>query len=137
MKKFKLVSMLMSVAVIVALIFVSACTKEGPAGKDGVDGKDGEPGINGQDGTATCAVCHDPHSHANKAQLRNRTFSTNYYTLFTGYVSSNIVVTNAGGPGILAADACEKTSLSRASRSGSGSPARLRPPSRPRVRRRP
>lgn len=59
MKKFRLVSMLMSVAVIVALVFVSACTKEGPAGKDGVDGKDGEPGINGQDGTATCAVCHD------------------------------------------------------------------------------
>lgn len=48
--------MLMSVAVVVSLIVVSACTKEGPPGKDG---KDGEDGINGQDGTATCAVCHD------------------------------------------------------------------------------
>jgi hypothetical protein len=37
----------------VSLIFVAACTKEGPAGKDG------EPGINGTDGTATCGVCHD------------------------------------------------------------------------------
>jgi nitrate/TMAO reductase-like tetraheme cytochrome c subunit len=48
--------MLLSVAVVVSLIVISACTKEGPPGKDGVDG---EPGINGTDGTATCAVCHN------------------------------------------------------------------------------
>jgi hypothetical protein len=59
MKKFNLLSMLFSVAIVVSLIMVGACTKEGPAGKDGVDGKDGEPGLNGSDGTATCAVCHD------------------------------------------------------------------------------
>jgi PKD repeat protein len=32
----------------------------------------------------TCAVCHDPHSAANAAQLRNPMNSTNYYTMFTG-----------------------------------------------------
>jgi len=59
MKKFRLLTMLGSVAIVVSLIVVGACTKEGPPGKDGVDGKDGEPGINGTDGTATCGVCHD------------------------------------------------------------------------------
>jgi PKD repeat protein len=51
----------------------------------------------------TCAVCHDPHSDYNVAQLRNPTRSTNYFTLpttadkrtiystnFMGVVSSNI-----------------------------------------------
>ena len=51
--------MLLSVAAITALIFVAACTKEGPPGKDGAPGKDGEDGINGTDGTAVCGVCHD------------------------------------------------------------------------------
>lgn len=59
MKKFRLLSMLGSVAIVVSLIVVGACTKEGPPGKDGVDGLNGEPGINGTDGTATCGVCHD------------------------------------------------------------------------------
>lgn len=59
MKKSRLLTMLMSVAVVALLIVAGACSKEGPAGKDGVDGKDGEPGIDGTDGTATCAVCHD------------------------------------------------------------------------------
>jgi PKD repeat protein/nitrate reductase cytochrome c-type subunit len=39
----------------------------------------------------TCAVCHDPHSAENEAQLRNPLNSTNYYTLFTG---SQTIVTN-------------------------------------------
>ena len=39
----------------------------------------------------TCAVCHDPHSDALVAQLRNPTRSTNYYTMFTG---SRTVTTN-------------------------------------------
>ncbi|MEY4388016.1 MAG: hypothetical protein RLY20_3299 [Verrucomicrobiota bacterium] len=39
----------------------------------------------------TCAVCHDPHSDARDAQLRNPLNSTNYYTMFTG---SSIAVTN-------------------------------------------
>jgi hypothetical protein len=62
MKKIKLLSMLFSVALVVSLIAISACTKEGPQGppgKDGTNGTNGENGINGQDGTATCAVCHD------------------------------------------------------------------------------
>jgi hypothetical protein len=53
MKKLNFLTLILSVAVIVSLIVVSACTKEGPAGKDG------EPGIDGTDGTATCGVCHD------------------------------------------------------------------------------
>jgi len=53
MKKNNFLTMILSVAVIVSLIVVSACTKEGPAGKDG------EPGIDGTDGTAVCGVCHD------------------------------------------------------------------------------
>jgi hypothetical protein len=56
MRKFNVLSMLFSVAVVVSLIVVSACTKEGPAGPPG---KDGEDGIDGQDGNATCGVCHD------------------------------------------------------------------------------
>jgi hypothetical protein len=56
MKKFRFLHMILSAAVVVSLIVVSACTKEGPPGKDGQDGEDG---INGQDGTATCAVCHN------------------------------------------------------------------------------
>lgn len=53
MKNFRFLTMFMSVAVIVSLIFVVACTKEGPQGPAGEDG------IDGQDGNATCGVCHD------------------------------------------------------------------------------
>jgi nitrate/TMAO reductase-like tetraheme cytochrome c subunit len=53
MKKFNLVSMLFSVALVVSLIVISACTKEGPQGLPGTNGE------NGTDGTATCGVCHD------------------------------------------------------------------------------
>ena len=56
MKKIKLLSMLFSAALVVSLIVIAACTKEGP---QGAPGKDGENGINGTDGTATCGVCHD------------------------------------------------------------------------------
>ena len=56
MKKFNVLSMLFSVAVVASLIVVSACTKEGPAGPAGADGEDG---IDGKDGNATCGVCHD------------------------------------------------------------------------------
>jgi hypothetical protein len=59
MKKIKLLSMLFSVALVVSLIAISACTKEGPAGAPGKDGENGEDGLNGNDGTATCSVCHD------------------------------------------------------------------------------
>ncbi|MFA4862475.1 MAG: multiheme c-type cytochrome [Bacteroidales bacterium] len=59
MKKFKLLSMLFSVAIVVSLIVISACTKEGPAGPAGKDGTNGEDGINGTDGTAVCGTCHD------------------------------------------------------------------------------
>jgi hypothetical protein len=59
MKKFKLLSMLFSVAIVVSLIAISACTKEGPAGPAGKDGTNGEDGINGTDGTAVCSTCHD------------------------------------------------------------------------------
>ena len=59
MKKLKLLSMFCSVAMVVSLIVISACTKEGPAGPAGKDGTNGEDGINGTDGTATCGVCHD------------------------------------------------------------------------------
>lgn len=53
MKNFRFLTMFMSVAVVVSLIFVVACTKEGPQGPAGEDG------IDGQDGNATCGVCHD------------------------------------------------------------------------------
>lgn len=56
MKKFNFLTMLLSVAVVVSLIVVSACTKEGPQGPPGADGEDG---IDGKDGNATCGVCHD------------------------------------------------------------------------------
>lgn len=59
MKKLNLLSMFLSVTVVVLLIVISACTKEGPMGPPGKDGTDGEDGINGVDGTATCGVCHD------------------------------------------------------------------------------
>ena len=65
MKKFNFLTMLMSVAIILSLVVVGACTKEGPQGPPGKDGTNGtngtngEDGIDGQDGTATCAVCHD------------------------------------------------------------------------------
>ena len=47
MKKLNLLSMFFSAAAITALIFVSACTKEGPQGPPG------------EDGNATCGTCHD------------------------------------------------------------------------------
>jgi len=59
MKKFRFLSMLMSVAVVVSLILAGACTKEGPQGPAGANGQDGEDGIDGKDGNATCGVCHD------------------------------------------------------------------------------
>lgn len=48
--------MLISMAVVVSMITVSSCTKEGPQGPAGTNG---ENGINGTDGTATCGACHD------------------------------------------------------------------------------
>ncbi len=42
--------MILSVAVVVSLIVVTACTKEGPQGP---------PGEDGMDGNATCGACHD------------------------------------------------------------------------------
>jgi hypothetical protein len=50
MKKTNLFTMLISVAAVVSLIIVGACTKEGPQGP---------PGENGTDGNATCGTCHD------------------------------------------------------------------------------
>jgi hypothetical protein len=38
-------------------VFMTGCTKEGPAGKDGADGTNG---ANGADGTASCITCHSP-----------------------------------------------------------------------------
>jgi len=45
----------------------------------------------------TCSVCHDPHSKYNDFQLRNRLFSTNFFTLGTSYASTNVVRTNFSG----------------------------------------
>ena len=53
MKNLRFLTMFISVAVVVSLIFVVACTKEGPQGPAGEDG------IDGQDGNATCGICHD------------------------------------------------------------------------------
>jgi len=50
MKKMNFFTMILSVAVIVSLIVVTACTKEGPQGP---------PGEDGMDGNATCGTCHD------------------------------------------------------------------------------
>ena len=45
----------------------------------------------------TCAVCHDPHSAANPAQLRNPMFSTNYYTMPTTSDKRTFLTTNYNG----------------------------------------
>jgi hypothetical protein len=60
--------------------------------------------INGQNPVAltndlnvaiTCAVCHDPHStNANPAQVRNPLFSTNYFSLSTSAVFTNVYPAN-------------------------------------------
>ena len=61
MKKFTLLTFI-SVAFVSAMILMSGCTKEGPAGATGATGPQGpkgEDGINGTDGTAGCIECHD------------------------------------------------------------------------------
>ncbi len=45
----------------------------------------------------TCAVCHDPHSAENDAQLRNPLWSTNYYTMATTTDRRTIINTNFMG----------------------------------------
>ncbi len=45
----------------------------------------------------TCVVCHDPHSNEIDRQLRNPTFSTNFFTFFTGSITTNVVTTNFAG----------------------------------------
>ena len=60
--------------------------------------------INGQNPVAltndlnvaiTCVVCHDPHStNANPAQVRNPLFSTNYFSLATTDVFTNVYAAN-------------------------------------------
>ena len=45
----------------------------------------------------TCATCHDPHGNYNTAQLRNPLFSTNFFTLPTSYVQTNVSYTNFAG----------------------------------------
>jgi len=43
----------------------------------------------------TCAVCHDPHqTNSNPAQVRNPLFSTNYFSLSTSAVFTNVYATN-------------------------------------------
>ncbi|MGA2786917.1 MAG: cytochrome c family protein [Verrucomicrobiota bacterium] len=43
----------------------------------------------------TCAVCHDPHStNANPAQVRNPLHSTNYFSLSTSDVFTNVYAAN-------------------------------------------
>jgi hypothetical protein len=46
----------------------------------------------------TCAVCHDPHStNTGPHQLRGPLASTNFYTFFTGSVSTTVLSTNVFG----------------------------------------
>jgi len=49
----KLSTILFFIPVIVLIVIIASCTKEGPQGPAGEDG------INGTDGTATCAQCHN------------------------------------------------------------------------------
>jgi hypothetical protein len=42
----------------------------------------------------TCAVCHDPHANYNTAQLRNPTWSSNYFTMPTTTDKRNLYKTN-------------------------------------------
>jgi len=45
----------------VAVVFLASCVKEGPAGLaglDGTNGTDGADGADGQDGSVTCMACH-------------------------------------------------------------------------------
>jgi hypothetical protein len=39
-------------------LLITACTKEGPAGKDGTNGTNGTNGTDGVDANATCTTCH-------------------------------------------------------------------------------
>ncbi len=45
----------------------------------------------------TCAVCHDPHAKYNVAQLRNPTWSSNFFTMPTTTDKRNILSTNFMG----------------------------------------
>jgi len=47
--------------------------------------------------TAACATCHDPHSDAQHAQLRNPIWSTNYYTMASAGETRTVVTTNFSG----------------------------------------
>jgi len=50
---------------------------------------------NDLDVAITCAVCHDPHStNANPAQVRNPLSSTNYFSLSTSAVFTNVYAVN-------------------------------------------
>jgi PKD repeat protein len=44
--------------------------------------------------SAACATCHDPHGSNNVAQLRNPTWSSNYYTMATTADKRTVIVTN-------------------------------------------
>ncbi|MBW6460141.1 MAG: ammonia-forming cytochrome c nitrite reductase subunit c552 [Bacteroidales bacterium] len=75
MKRFSIFSVFLPAFIIMAMIVLFSCTKEGPPGKDGSDGEDG---INGNDGTATCAVCHNisENVYAKTLQWQNSLHAT-------------------------------------------------------------
>ena len=56
-RKSFLLTAITAVMLVAGNLFMTGCTKEGPAGKDGLNGANG---ADGADGTATCIECHAP-----------------------------------------------------------------------------
>lgn len=44
--------------ILTGMLFLTSCTKEGPAGANGKDGAPGAPGADGKDANETCKQCH-------------------------------------------------------------------------------
>lgn len=59
-RKTMLLTAVTALLLVAGNLFMTGCTKEGPAGKDGIDGANGANGADGQDGTASCITCHSP-----------------------------------------------------------------------------
>jgi hypothetical protein len=64
MKQFNLISSLFKLFVLIGVIFMMSCTKEGPIGPKGDDGTDGK---DGKDAVITCGQCHNPSGVEAKA----------------------------------------------------------------------
>lgn len=54
--------LILHILMLISIIFLAACVKEGPAGLSGLDGQngqDGSDGSDGSDGVISCTICHE------------------------------------------------------------------------------